>query len=175
MAADYRFPVVFLDRDGTLIVDKVYLNDPDGIEFLEGVIGGLKKLYDLGFKLVIVTNQSGVARKLVDLKNLELIHKNIIDILSSSGVEILDILYCPHLPQDNCECRKPKIGMVKNIIDKIDKNRSFVVGDKESDVEFGKNLGIKAILISNKDNINTRADFVVRNFKEVVDIISNVK
>ncbi len=170
-----KLPIVFLDRDGTIIVDKVYLNDPKEVEFIDGVIDGLKKLSENNFKLIIVSNQSGIARGLVQIENLNEIHKVITETLKKHNVEIFRIYYCPHLPQDNCECRKPKTGMVKEILDFIDKDKSFVIGDKESDVEFGLAVGIKTIILSNRE-ISTRAHFVARNFKEAVDfILSSIK
>ena len=170
MERDDKYNIVFLDRDGTITVDKIYLNDPNEIEFIDGVIDGLKKLFDKGFKLAIVTNQSGIARGLVQIENLNKIHQKIIDTLEKNGVEIFKMYYCPHLPEENCDCRKPKIGMVKEIIGLINKEKSFMIGDKESDVEFGKNLGIKTILISD-ENVLSNADFVVKNFFEAVEII----
>lgn len=170
METSRKFSIVFLDRDGTIIVDKVYLNDPDGVEFIDGVIDGLKRLYQYGYKLVIVTNQSGIAKGLVQEENLHKIHQKIKDVLIQSKVDIFKIYYCPHSPEENCDCRKPKTGMVKEIIDIIDKEKSFVVGDKESDIEFGKTLGIKSILLSEKQ-ANTKADFIAKNFNEAVEYI----
>lgn len=171
MATANKLPIIFLDRDGTIIVDKVYLNNPEDVEFIEGVKYGLKELVSLGFKIVIVTNQSGVARGLVKIENLDLIHKRIKEELKSEGVEIFKIYYCPHLPQENCECRKPKLGMIKEIEHLIDKKRSFMIGDKETDVEFGKNLGIKTILITEDKDIISKADYLVNSFKDAVRII----
>lgn len=170
MAANDKFAIVFLDRDGTIIVDKAYLNDPEEVEFFSGVIDGLKKLVDKGFKLVIVTNQSGIARGLVKVENLDKIHQKIVEVLKNHNVEIYKIYYCPHLPEENCDCRKPKTGMVREIEHLIDKERSFMVGDKEIDVVFGKNLSIKTILIS-KEDVQSNADFVVKNFSEAVELI----
>ncbi len=170
MGTTHKLPIIFLDRDGTLIIDKVYLNDPNGVEFIEGVIDGLKKLNQCGYKLVIVTNQSGVARGLVQEENLHKIHQKIKDILIQNKVDIFKIYYCPHSPEENCNCRKPKIGMVEEIIDMMDTKKSFVVGDKESDIEFGKTLGIKSILLSEK-RVNTKADFIAKNFNEAVEYI----
>lgn len=171
MATANKLPIIFLDRDGTIIVDKVYLNNPEEVEFIEGVKYGLKELVSLGFKIVIVTNQSGVARGLVKIENLDLIHKRIKEELKSEGVEIFKIYYCPHLPQENCECRKPKLGMIKEIEHLIDKKRSFMIGDKETDVEFGKNLGIKTILITEDKDVISKADYLVNSFKDAVRII----
>lgn len=171
MATANKLPIIFLDRDGTIIVDKVYLNNPEEVEFIEGVKYGLKELVSLGFKIVIVTNQSGVARGLVKIENLDIIHKRIKEELKSEGVEIFKIYYCPHLPQENCECRKPKLGMIKEIEHLIDKKRSFMIGDKETDVEFGKNLGIKTILITEDKDVISKADYLVNSFKDAVRII----
>ncbi len=129
-----KFPMIFLDRDGTIIVDKIYLNDPDGVEFIPDVIEGLKKLYNAGYQLYIVTNQSGISRGFVEEKNLFLIHEKICNILSNHGIKISGIFYCPHLPEDNCNCRKPKTGLVEHLLDKIDKSNSYVIGDKSTDI-----------------------------------------
>lgn len=167
-----KLPIIFLDRDGTIIVDKVYLNNPEEVEFINGVIDGLQKLVQRGFKLVIVTNQSGIARGIVQIENLHAIHKKIIDVLKPHGVEIFKIYYCPHLPEDNCNCRKPKTGMVEEIKALIDIKKSFVIGDKDTDVYFGKNLGIKTVLLTrDKNNIPLETDFVAENFNEAVEIV----
>lgn len=171
MATDDKFPIVFLDRDGTIIVDKIYLNDPDGVEFLEGAQQALKRVCDAGFKIVIVTNQSGVAKGLVQIENLNLIHQKIKDSLSSYGVEIFRIYFCPHPVDGNCNCRKPKTGMVKEIENLIDKEKSFMIGDKETDIEFGINLGIKTILLTDNLEQQTKANYKAKNLLEAVDII----
>ena len=178
MGKSAKLPIVFLDRDGTIIVDKVYLNNPDEVEFIDGVIDGLKKLVKARYKLVIVTNQSGVSRGLVQVENLYAIHDRICKELRRFGVEIFKIYYCPHLPEDNCGCRKPKTGMIKEIESLIDKENSYVIGDKQTDIGFGKNLGIKTILISADEiskDLNYVADFVVKNFVEAVNIVLGKK
>lgn len=176
MARDVKHPMIFLDRDGTIIVDKIYLNNPEEVEFIDGVIDNLIKLYQAGFKLVIVTNQSGVARGKVDLENLHAIHNKISNILDSYGVKLFKIYYCPHLPEDNCDCRKPKTGMVKEIESMIDKDNSFVIGDKDTDIGFGKNLGVKTILLTydkttNFNDMIYTPDFIVTSFDEATKII----
>ncbi len=177
MATVDKFPIVFLDRDGTIIVDKIFLNNPDEVEFLDGVVEGLKKLYDAGFKLVVVTNQSGIARGLVQIENLHAIHKKISEVLKQYGVEIYRYYFCPHMPDSGCECRKPKIGAVKEMLEQIDKEKSFVVGDKDTDIGFGKNLAVKTILLAstvdNIDQFQWKPDFIAKNFSEAVEIILN--
>lgn len=171
MGRTNKLPIVFLDRDGTIIVDKIYLNNPQEVEFINGVIDGLKRIVLSGYKIVIVTNQSGIARGYVKEENLHAIHKKIIEVLKSNDIDVYRIYYCPHLPEDNCNCRKPKIGMVKEILHLVDKENSFMVGDKDTDIGFGKNLGIKTILISNNPQITYAADYVVDSFEKAVKII----
>lgn len=159
---------VFLDRDGTIIKNVPYLNDPERIEFLPYVLEGLKILISNGFNLFIVTNQSGVSRGFIKLKELEEIHKRIKNILKKEGIKIKDIVYCPHLPENNCNCRKPKTGLIEILIKKykIDLKKSYLIGDKDEDILLAKNMGIKSISVS--DKINVEPDFIAKNFKEAV-------
>lgn len=157
---------VFLDRDGTIIKNVPYLNDSKKIEFLPYVFEGLKILISNGFNLFIVTNQSGVSRGFIKLKELEEIHKRIKNILKKEGIKIKDIVYCPHLPEDNCNCRKPKTGLIEFLLKKykIDLKKSYLIGDKDEDILLAKNTGIKSISVS--DKINVEPDFIAKNFKE---------
>ncbi len=159
---------IFLDRDGTIIKNVPYLNDPEKIEFLPYVIESLKILISNGFTLFIVTNQSGVSRGLIKLKELEEIHKRIKEILKKEGIKIKDIVYCPHLPEENCNCRKPKTGLIEVLLKKykIDLKKSYLIGDKDEDILLAKNMGIKSVSVS--DKINVKPDFIAKNFKEAV-------
>jgi D-glycero-D-manno-heptose 1,7-bisphosphate phosphatase len=135
---------IFLDCDGTIIVDKGYLNDPKLIEFLPGVIDALKKFRNMGFILVVVSNQSGIGRGYFTEEHYLKIQKYFIKMLNDYGVELHGCYYCPHTPEENCNCRKPKIGMALNAKNdlNIDFSKSYMIGDKESDIQFGKNLGM---------------------------------
>lgn len=169
MGKNVKQPIIFLDRDGTIIVDKVYLNNPKEVIFYKDVIPSLKVLQKKGYKFVIVTNQSGISRGVVKKKNLYLIHKKIKNILLRNGIKLFKIYFCPHHPEMNCDCRKPKIGMVKKILHLVDKQKSFMIGDLPTDIEFGKNLGVKTIFIKRRRKINNsfkkqEADYVVKNF-----------
>lgn len=142
-------PAVFLDRDGTINEEVGYLNDLSRLKLLPKVWEGLKVLKDRGFKLIVVTNQSGVARgyfpkELVHQAN-ELIQKR----LSKKGVILDDFFVCFHLPDSGCSCRKPKPGLIFDAAKKhdIDLSRSYMVGDKLIDIETGKNAGLKTILV----------------------------
>lgn len=140
---------VFLDRDGTLIKDTHYLNTPDHIQIYKGVIPALKKIKKAGWKIIVGTNQSGIARGFFNIKMLQKIHKALTDIFKKNGLRINDIFFCPHQPKDNCNCRKPNLGMLLNGAKKYQLNlkKCIVVGDKECDILWGKNGGAKTILV----------------------------
>ncbi len=147
---------IFLDRDGTLNPDPGYISNPDQYELFPGTVEALKALVDAGFKLVLVTNQSGIARGLITPNQLEAIHEKLKRLLYEGGVELLAIYYCPHHPdfpsadkQKECLCRKPAPGLVKLAIEqhKIDAQRSFVIGDRDSDLQMAINAGITPIFI----------------------------
>lgn len=164
---------VFLDRDGTLIVDKHYLNDPDQVEFLASAIKGLKALKQLGFLLIVVTNQSGVARGLVQEENILKIHQRMQEILKSSQVQIDAFYYSPHAADSNHPMRKPNPGMLiqaaKDL--RLNLDESFMIGDKEIDVEAGHRAGCKSVLISSQET-NTRAEFTAVNLIKASDWIN---
>jgi len=142
---------IMLDRDGTIIVDKDYLRDPDKVEIIDGVAAALKKLSDLGYKLIVISNQSGIARGMFTPDDVFLVNKRLSDILEKSDVIIEKYYICPHHPKfdGECECRKPGIKNVllaKEDFD-IDLKKSYFVGDKCSDVMCGRNAGMKSILV----------------------------
>ncbi len=141
--------VVFFDRDGTLIVDKIYLNDPDQIQYLPGVFEGLRLLRDQGFEFIVVTNQSGVPRGLVDVKNLDQIHRNIREDLARAGVDILSFYYAPFAVNSNHPMRKPGPGMLEAGIKDhgVDRTISWMVGDRMTDVEAGHRAQMKSIFL----------------------------
>ncbi len=177
MERNVNLPIIFLDRDGTIIKDKIYLNNPKEIKFYKDIFMSMKKLQLSGYKFVIVTNQSGIARGYVSRKNVILIHKKIREILKSKGIKIFKIYFCPHHPEEKCGCRKPAIGMVKNIISLIDKKKSFMIGDLPTDIEFGKNLGIKTILIKRKKlkNFSVKPDYIVKTFSSAAKKIISLE
>ncbi len=141
--------MVVLDRDGTLIVDRGYLADPAGIEFLPGAIEGLRRMAALGLRLMILTNQSGIARGLVTPAALEAIHLRLGALLRAQGLAIEGIYVCPHGPADGCECRKPATALLLTAARELefDPAECIVVGDKESDVELGRRVGALAIRV----------------------------
>lgn len=143
---------VFLDRDGTIIKDVGYLNSVDDIELLPGVSEALVWLQGLGFKLVIVTNQSGIAKGRLRSEKLAQINDVLIKKLEQGGITISGTYCCPHDNKDNCECRKPKPYMIEKAAEDldIDLKQSYMIGDKLSDLEAGSKAGCISIMLSNE-------------------------
>jgi len=141
---------VFLDRDGTLNPDPGYIRSPDQFDLFPGVAQALAKLVRAGARLIVVTNQSGVARGLFSLGDLEGIHAKLTRLLEESGAP-LDALYvCPHHPDDACTCRKPNTGLIDQAVREraVDLSHSYLIGDKVSDVELAKRVGSRSILMT---------------------------
>ncbi len=165
---------VFLDRDGTICKDVHYMRSPEQFELLPGVAEGIKLLNELGVKVIVATNQSGVARGYFTEQDLKKIHERMIEELSKRGAKIDAIYYCPHHPDDDCGCRKPKIGMLKKAeVDfRLDLSSCFIVGDKRLDVETGKNAGCASILIPGPETeLDIKANFTAPNLYEAAKII----
>ncbi len=143
-----KSPAVFLDRDGTIIFDKNYLSSPEQVKVYSYAAGSINKLREAGFKIIVVTNQSGIARGMFTEKDLVKVHKRFISLLKEQGAKIDGLYYCPHLG-DECMCRKPKTGMVLRAAKEhnIDLKKSYTVGDSVRDYLLGYNMGGKGILV----------------------------
>ena len=140
---------IILDRDGTLIEDKNYAYKIEDFELLDGVIEGLKLLQN-DFLFLIVTNQSGIGRGYYTKQDFQNFNNHLINILKKQKIEILKTYFCPHLKEDNCECRKPKTKFISEIINEfnIDISRSWMIGDHPSDIQFGINAGCRTIFLT---------------------------
>lgn len=138
---------LFMDRDGTVMVDIGYPRDPDDVELLPGAPETLARLRELGLKLVIVSNQSGVGRGLVSADEAAAVHRRFVDALRAEGVELDAAYYCPHAPEDGCRCRKPSPELLERAARELDVDlaKSFMVGDKETDLEAGRRAGCRTI------------------------------
>lgn len=151
---------VFLDRDGTINVEKNYLYKTEDFEFLPGVIDALKQLQSAGFLLIIITNQSGIGRGYYTEADFQKLNSWMIDTLKNHGVYITDVYFCPHLPdatiekyRKECNCRKPKLGMYEQAV--IDHNislaKSYAIGDKIRDCAICESTPCKGYLIADSE------------------------
>lgn len=171
--------LVLVDRDGTLIVEKNYLSSPSEVELIPGTAEGIKLLRSRGFKIVIVTNQSGIGRGYFDIETLAKIHARLIRLLREEGAEIDGIYFCPHTPADNCQCRKPLPEMAERAAHdfQADLKESFVIGDNLGDINLGKNIGAKTILVQTGYGATVESeklvvpDFIAENFYEAACLI----
>ena len=152
---------VFLDRDGTINVEKNYLYKIEDFEFLPGVIEGLKILQKEGFQLIIITNQSGIARGYYTEKQYHLLNEWMLNELANRGVHITATYYCPHHPDAkleefrvDCSCRKPKTKLFERAIQKfsVDVNNSFAIGDKMRDCAICEKTACKGFLVGKGEN-----------------------
>lgn len=148
-----RVSAVFLDRDGTINVDYGYVYEKEKLQFIDGAVQGLKLLQAAGYKLIIVTNQSGIARGFFSIEQMEEFHKNMLDKLAEEGVVISRIYYCPHL--NGCECRKPQLKLFYQAQKEFDLDfaKSYVIGDKLRDLALCEKEPVKGYLINAEKKI----------------------
>lgn len=148
--------IVFLDRDGT--ISKEYLDDEwkyiDTPELLNNTIKGLKKIKDLGYKMIILTNQNLIADGIITYKQYEDYNNKLINYLKENNIDILKTYCCPHNNMDNCNCKKPKTGMIDMCLKEfeIDLSNSFYIGDRYSDYELAKKFNLRFYGIKGKNN-----------------------
>jgi imidazoleglycerol-phosphate dehydratase/histidinol-phosphatase len=144
--------ILFLDRDGTLneeVADE-QIDSLAKIRLMPGVIPALLDLKRAGFAFVMVTNQDGLGTASFPRESFDLAHRFILDLFSSQGIEFEAVFLCPHFKRDDCLCRKPKLGMIEAFLgaNEIDKAHSFMIGDRDTDLEFAANLGVQGMRIS---------------------------
>ncbi len=162
---------IFLDRDGTVIVDKHYLKDPLQVELMPGVGETLQHISAHGYRFAIISNQSGIGRGLLTPDEVEQQHQRLRDLLERYHVDIAHIEYCPHAPEAGCSCRKPMPEMILKTAAQlgVDPALSYMVGDKESDIECGKRAGCQTILLGNDPQ--SQADYQVGFFSDILALI----
>lgn len=174
---------VFVDRDGTINVNVHYLDDPDKFEMYLGVGEGVKKLKDSGFKVIVITNQSGIARGYFTKKQLSNIHEKMRKEFQKFDIELDGIYYCPHHPDDNCNCRKPNTELFEKAVKEhnIEIKKSYMLGDKIPDISAAKKIGAGAILIpephlkgkllSKNNDWESNPDYIADDFLDAVEWI----
>ncbi len=172
--------VVFFDRDGTIIQESAdeQIDSLDKLEFIPGAITGMRRLIDRGFTLVMVTNQDRLGTPAFRQEDFELVHNKLLRLLNGEGITFTDIFICPHVPGDDCACRKPKTTLLTDFLknNDIDFEKSFVVGDRITDMQLGKNIGCKSVLLqSNTIDANTDGivipDYATPNFIDACEFI----
>jgi len=171
---------IFLDRDGVInevMSERVkFVNKKKDLYLLEGVSEAISSLREKGYSIFVVTNQGGVGLGFMKEKELSDIHKHMEKLLISENKDALidDLAACTHKPTAGCRCRKPLPGMILTLATKhqIDVTQSYMIGDMESDVESGKAAGVKTILLSPDNKIETKADMISSSLKEAASMIN---
>ncbi len=167
---------IFLDRDGVINIDKSYLYKKEDFVFCDRIFKLLKYVQHLGYRLFVVTNQSGIARGYYSEDDFNKLTLWMLDEFEKRDIKIEKVYHCPHLPKDNCECRKPKPKMLKDAISEfdIDPAASWMIGDKLSDMEAAKNAGVKnTILVSTQNKKTHLAKYIVQSLYDIIDIIKS--
>ena len=180
---------IFLDRDGTINVEKDYIYKSEDLVFEEGTIDALKTFKNLGYILIVVSNQSGIARGYFTEEDLNIFNNNMNEILKKNGIEITEFYCCPHHPdgigeyKKVCECRKPNNKMIEDAIKKynIDKEKSYMIGDKTSDIGAGIKSNLKTVLVKtgyglkDMEKINKNETLVCENLKDFSEVLKREK
>ena len=168
---------IFLDRDGVINVEKNYLYKIEDFEFIDGVVEALKYLQNRGYLLFIITNQSGINRGYYTVKDFLKLTNWMLKEFKKHNITISQVEFCPHTPEQKCNCRKPKTGMINNILKNynVDLANSWLIGDKESDIKTALNAGINnTIQVKSGHKFDKSiAKFVIekldlKNIKEVI-------
>lgn len=169
---------IFLDRDGTVIHDTGYIGNPDLVEFMPGVIPALQRFQSAGYRLVVISNQSGIGRGVITEQQYELVARKIAAVLSEHGI-YTSTYYCPHSPEDRCECRKPHPYLLLRAAGNldIDLSRSYMIGDRLTDVEAGIAAGCKTILLGQHATPDfgppgSRPDYICPDWPCIVRVIA---
>ena len=168
---------IFLDRDGVINIEVNYLYRINDFEFIEGIFEVCHHFQNLGYSIIIVTNQSGIARDLYKDEDFQVLTNWMIKEFKKNNITILDTYYCPHGPESKCNCRKPKPGMLieAKIKHNINMKNSWMIGDKEVDIKAANDAGIKnTILVSSGHKINeasSNAMFFLDSIKQIEQVI----
>ncbi|MBI5562263.1 MAG: HAD family hydrolase [Deltaproteobacteria bacterium] len=165
---------VFLDRDGTINVDTGYLGDPADVALIDGAAEAVAALNRAGIKAIVISNQSGVGRGFFTDADAARVTERLVELLAQAGARLDGMYYCPHRPDEDCRCRKPRTGLVEAAAAEhgIDLERSCVIGDKASDIGLARNLGINSALVltgngrADLPRISPPPEFVANDLRE---------
>ena len=166
-------PALFLDRDGVINVDREYVYKSDDFEFIEGIFEVVKQYHEAGYLVIVITNQSGIARGYYSERDFLHVSRWMQEQFEAYGGKIDHVYYCPHHPEitGSCRCRKPGSGMLidaKNAYH-VDMKHSLMIGDKERDIEAAIGAGVEhTVLLSPKDHPDTKARRVIHSLKELL-------
>ena len=168
---------IFLDRDGVINKEINYLYRKDDFEFIDGIFDACRYFESIGYNIIIITNQSGIARGFYTEDEFKLLTNWMLSKFIDQRVNILDIFYCPHGPKFNCECRKPRPGLFLMAQKKynIDMSKSWMIGDKEGDIKAANNAGIqKTILVGSGHPIDesiSKSTKIIDSIQDSINII----
>lgn len=171
---------VILDRDGTIVVDCGYLDDPAGLRFLPGAATGLRMLHASGHPLVVISNQSGVGRGRFTLEALHAVNRRFSAMLGEAGVPLAGLYFCPHRPEEGCDCRKPNTALLQQAAVALgfEPCTAVMIGDKSSDIELGRRVGATTMLVTTaaaaSDARPAQPDYMVRDLIEAARIIEQL-
>lgn len=180
------YKAVFLDRDGTLNIEKNYLYRKEDFEFIDGAIESIKIFHDCGYKVIVITNQAGIAKGYFKEEDVIFLHQHISEKLKANNTYVDGYYYCPHHKDGtiteytiDCECRKPKAGMLYQAAKDhdLDLSKSFIIGDNETDILSGKYAHLKSCFLVRSghpiDEKNTQADYVFNSIIDVAIYLNN--
>jgi D-glycero-D-manno-heptose 1,7-bisphosphate phosphatase len=144
-----RSPAVFLDRDGTVIEEAEYLHEPERIRVLPNALEGMKRFQDMGYRIVLITNQPGIGMGYYSKEDFYRVNRALFKRVSAAGVLVDKVYFCPHSKSEKCDCRKPGQALVRRAEEELnlDLTRSVIIGDKTSDIETGRRAGMKTVIV----------------------------
>jgi len=168
---------IFLDRDGVVNKEINYLHQIEDFEFISGVFEACLYFTNLNYQIIIITNQSGISRGFYSENEYQIVKNWMLDQFRKNNINILDVFHCPHIPDANCNCRKPKPGMLLDAKYKynINMQKSWMIGDKEADIIAGNNSGISnTILVKSGHKINennSNAKYFLESIQQATQVI----
>ena len=164
---------VFLDRDGTINIDYGYVHEIEKFDLKKGVLHGLKELTKLGYILIVITNQSGIGRGYYNVESFNKLNDYMIDYFKKNNIDIKKVYFCPHVDEDNCKCRKPKLSLFYEAQKEfnIDFSKSYAIGDNERDLAICEKENVTGILLEKQN----KKFICTSNFIKAVNYIKSME